>query len=64
MNRGDQLARDVLRMTECKTWQELESVCRDLDARYDVEGADDDLRRTYELLRTVHAKRVAGTLAA
>lgn len=61
---GDRLASDVIRMEVAKTWAELEAVCRDLDAAYEVEGVHPDIRRAYENLKTHHARRVAGTVTA
>lgn len=61
---GDRLAGDVIRMEGAKTWAELEAICRDLDAAYEVEGVHPDIRRVYENLKTHHARRVAGSFAA
>lgn len=61
---ADLFAAAVIKMEGAITWDDLEVVCRQLDARYEAPDADPDLRRAYSHINSHHAKRVARTIAA
>jgi hypothetical protein len=54
----DTALRDSIAMEDCKTWRELEYVCRNIEARHVVEGISDMDRSAYEAVKEQHKRRV------
>ena len=59
----DRLASSIISMESAKTYSELETICRNIEARHSVEGISGTDERAYELVKAAHVKRVAGTFA-
>jgi hypothetical protein len=62
--RADSLADDIIKMESARTWDELERICADIEARHDAHGLSRIDLRTYEIVKMNHVKRVARTLVA
>lgn len=63
MNDLETMLRDSIQMENCKTYRELEYVCRNIEARHRVEGIGEHDRRTYEAEKDKHTTRVLRAVA-
>lgn len=57
-------SRDSLKMEGARTWRDLETVCREIEARHAVEGISEIDRKAYELVREQHKQRVSSAMVA
>ena len=60
----DRLATDIIKMEAAVTYDDLEGICHNIEARHHVEGISDTDRRAYELVKAAHVRRVVRSFAA